>query len=95
VLVDVIDDRWGMTLAGGRIEGSEHAILNNARGYVKVTGTTLSGALDGIIHRMSGAAASYTQKALPSRRRSCTSSTHRTASGTSRPRTRRPLSRRC
>ena len=65
VLVDVIDDRWGMTLAGGRIEGSDHAIQNNARGYVKVTGTALSGALDGIIHRMSGAAPSYTHRALP------------------------------
>jgi hypothetical protein len=65
VLVDVIDDRWGMTLAGGRIEGSEHAIQNNAGGYVKVTGTALSGALSGTIHQMSGSAPNYTQEALP------------------------------
>jgi hypothetical protein len=65
VLVDVIDDRWGVTLAGGRIEGSEHAIRNNARGYVKVTGTALTGAVDGIVHRMSGTAPTYTQEPLP------------------------------
>ncbi len=65
ILVDMIDDRWGMTLAAGRIEGSEHAIQNNARGYVKVTGTTLTGAVDGIVHRMSGTAPTYQQKPLP------------------------------
>ncbi len=65
ILVDVIDDRWGMTLAAGRIEGSDHAIQNNARGYVKVTGTTLTGAVDGIVHRMSGTAPTYQQKPLP------------------------------
>ncbi|WP_410792125.1 discoidin domain-containing protein [Kribbella sp. C-35] len=62
LLVDVMDDRWGMTLAGGRVEGG---ITNNSRGYVKITGTALSGVLSGIIHRMSGTAPSYTQRALP------------------------------
>ncbi|TCC61260.1 coagulation factor 5/8 type domain-containing protein [Kribbella pittospori] len=65
VLVDVMDDRWGMTLAAGRIEGSDHAIQNNSRGYVKVTGTTLTGAVDGIVHRMSGTAPTYSQEPLP------------------------------
>lgn len=65
VLVDVIDDRWGMTLAGGRIEGSDHAIQNNANGYVKFTGTQVSGAVDGIVHRMAGTAPTYQQKPLP------------------------------
>ena len=65
VLVDVMDDRWGLTLAAGRIEGSDHAIQNNSRGYVKVTGTTLTGAVDGIVHRMSGTAPTYQQEPLP------------------------------
>ena len=63
--VDVMDDRWGMTLAGGHIEGDDHAIQNNSRGYVKTTGTATQGALSGIIHRMSGAAPTYTQQPLP------------------------------
>ncbi|WP_329477246.1 discoidin domain-containing protein [Kribbella sp. NBC_01484] len=65
LLVDVMDDRWGMTLAAGRIEGSDHAIQNNSRGYVKVTGTSLTGAVDGIVHRMSGTAPTYQTKPLP------------------------------
>lgn len=65
LLVDVIDDRWGLTLAGGRVEGSSHAIQNNSRGYAKVTGTTLTGAVTGIVHRMTGAAPTYRQEALP------------------------------
>ncbi|WP_433023150.1 glycosyl hydrolase family 28-related protein [Kribbella sp. CA-294648] len=62
--VDVMDDRWGLTLAGGRLEG-EQAIQNDSRGYVKVTGTALTGSVAGIVHRMSGTAPSYTQRALP------------------------------
>jgi hypothetical protein len=65
VLVDVTDDRWGMTLAGGHVEGADAAITNNSRGYVKITGTALTGALSGIIHRMSGTAPTYAQKPLP------------------------------
>ncbi|MGW1340658.1 glycosyl hydrolase family 28-related protein [Kribbella sp. NPDC002412] len=65
ILVDVMDDRWGMTLAAGRVEGSDHAVLNNSRGYVKVTGTALTGAVDGIVHRMSGTAPTYQTKPLP------------------------------
>jgi hypothetical protein len=65
VKVDVMDDRWGMTLAGGRIEGSIQAIQNDSRGYVKVTGTELQGALSGVVHQMSGTAPTYTQKPLP------------------------------
>ncbi|MFC9688719.1 discoidin domain-containing protein [Kribbella sp. NPDC056951] len=65
VLVDEMDSRWGWQIAGGRIEGSEHAIVNNSQGYVKLTETALSGALSGVIHQMSGKAPSYTQRALP------------------------------
>ena len=65
VQVDVIDDRWGLTLAGGRVEGSSHAVQNNARGYVKITGTETQGALSGIVHRMSGTAPTYTSQPLP------------------------------
>ncbi|GAA1569922.1 hypothetical protein GCM10009789_24350 [Kribbella sancticallisti] len=65
VKVDVMDDRWGMTLAGGRIEGSIQAIKNDSRGYVKVTGTSVTGTVSGIVHRMSGVAPTYTQRALP------------------------------
>ncbi|MEU4194338.1 discoidin domain-containing protein [Kribbella sp. NPDC026611] len=62
VLVDVMDDRWGMTLAGGHVEGG---ITNNSRGYVKLTGTEVTGPQSGIIHHMSGTAPTYTQKPLP------------------------------
>ncbi|MFI7064223.1 glycosyl hydrolase family 28-related protein [Kribbella sp. NPDC050124] len=65
ILVDVMDDRWGMTLAAGLVEGSDHAILNNSRGYVKVTGTALTGAVAGIVHRMSGTAPTYQTEPLP------------------------------
>ncbi|NIK59660.1 discoidin domain-containing protein [Kribbella shirazensis] len=61
LLVDVIDDRWGLTLAGGHVEG----IVNNARGYVKITGTEVTGVQSGIIHRMSGTVPTYNQKPLP------------------------------
>jgi hypothetical protein len=57
----MIDDRWGLTLAGGHVEG----IVNNARGYVKVTGTEVTGTQSGIIHRMSGTTPTYNQKSLP------------------------------
>lgn len=63
--VDVMDDRWGLTLAGGRMEGDQ-AIQNDSRGYVKVTGTTLTGTVAGIVHRMAGVAPTYTSRALPS-----------------------------
>ncbi|WP_350276205.1 discoidin domain-containing protein [Kribbella sp. HUAS MG21] len=61
LLVDVMDDRWGLTLAGGRVEG----IVNKSRGYVKVTGTEVTGAQQGTIHRMSGTVPTYQQKPLP------------------------------
>ena len=65
VKVDVMDNRWGMTLAGGRIEGSVQGIKNDSAGYVKVTGTTVTGAVSGIVHRMTGVSPIYTQRALP------------------------------
>ncbi|GAA3540754.1 glycosyl hydrolase family 28-related protein [Kribbella ginsengisoli] len=63
--VDVMDDRWGLTLAGGRLEGDQ-GIQNDSRGYVKVTGTTVTGTVAGIVHRMAGVAPTYTARALPS-----------------------------
>lgn len=54
----------GLTLAGGRMEG-EQGIQNDSRGYVKVTGTTVTGTVAGIVHRMSGTVPGYTQRALP------------------------------
>jgi len=60
--VDVMDDRWGLTLAGGHVDGG---ITNNSRGYVKITGTEVTGPQTGIIHHMSGTAPTYTQKPLP------------------------------
>ncbi|MEV5961118.1 glycosyl hydrolase family 28-related protein [Kribbella sp. NPDC051952] len=65
LLVDVSDDRWGLTLAGGHVEGTDAAIRNNSRGYVKVTGTEVDGPQAGIVHRMSGTAPTYAQKPLP------------------------------
>ncbi|HET6742596.1 MAG TPA: discoidin domain-containing protein [Kribbella sp.] len=65
LLVDVMDDRWGMTLAGGRVEGTDAAITNNSHGYVKTTGTALTGAVTGTVHQMSGIAPTYTQRPLP------------------------------
>ncbi|WP_328999719.1 discoidin domain-containing protein [Kribbella sp. NBC_00709] len=62
LLVDVMDDRWGLTLAGGHVDGG---ITNNSQGYVKITGTEVTGAVSGIVHQMSGTAPSYTQRALP------------------------------
>ena len=62
LLVDVMDDRWGLTLAGGHVDGG---ITNNSAGYVKITGTEVSGAVSGIVHRMSGAAPTYDQEPLP------------------------------
>ncbi|HET6989426.1 MAG TPA: glycosyl hydrolase family 28-related protein, partial [Kribbella sp.] len=65
LLVDVMDDRWGLTLAAGHIEGTDAAIRNNSRGYVKVTGTEVVGSQTGIVHRMSGTAPTYQTKPLP------------------------------
>ncbi|WP_371402315.1 discoidin domain-containing protein [Kribbella sp. NBC_00662] len=62
LLVDVMDDRWGLTLAGGHVDGG---ITNNSAGYVKITGTEVVGAVSGIVHRMSGTAPTYDQKPLP------------------------------
>ncbi|HZX07670.1 discoidin domain-containing protein, partial [Kribbella sp.] len=62
IQVDVMDDRWGMTLAGGHVD---NGIVNNSQGYVKITGTDVVGPQTGIIHHMSGTAPTYTQRPLP------------------------------
>mgnify|MGYP001190137024 CR=1 FL=1 len=48
--VDDVDPRWGLSIAGGVLEGSQHAIRNDADGYVKITGTTLAGDVQGTVH---------------------------------------------
>ncbi|WP_328994366.1 discoidin domain-containing protein [Kribbella sp. NBC_01245] len=63
LLVDEMDERWGMTLAGGRLEGK---IQNDSRGYVKITGTDVEGETSGTVYRMAGAAPTYTPGPLPS-----------------------------
>lgn len=41
--VDSIDARWGVVIANSQIYGSEHSIMNNTFGVVKLAGTVLSG----------------------------------------------------
>lgn len=47
IRVDSIDTRWGMVVAKSHIYGSEHSIVNNTFGVVKLAGTELSGGLPG------------------------------------------------
>ena len=47
IQVDSIDARWGMVVAKSQIYGSEHAIMNNTFGVVKLAGTELSGGRTG------------------------------------------------
>ncbi|MDX3853851.1 discoidin domain-containing protein [Streptomyces sp. AK02-01A] len=59
------DARWGLSFAASTLEGSEAAVRNQAQAYVKVTDTKLSGAVSGIVHRMSGTVPRYERSALP------------------------------
>lgn len=43
ILADAIDERWGMVLANSRIYGSEHSMMNNTLGVIKLAGVTLEG----------------------------------------------------
>lgn len=45
--VESIDTRWGTLLANSRVSGSEYAIVNQTDGLVKLTGTTVDGAITG------------------------------------------------
>ncbi len=45
LLVDAIDTRWGMVVAGSSIYGSKHSVINNTFGVVKMTGTRLAGGI--------------------------------------------------
>jgi len=47
ILVDNIDERWGMVIGKGHIEGSVRSVENRTRGAVKLAGVTLSGATSG------------------------------------------------
>ncbi len=48
LLVDHIDERWGMLIARGEIEGSEHAIVNNTKGTIKLADVQTRGEIEGI-----------------------------------------------
>ncbi|MFG1808410.1 discoidin domain-containing protein [Streptomyces sp. NPDC049040] len=52
--VDDIDNRWGMSFAGGTLQGSAASIRNASAGYVKVTGTTVDGPTSGTVVKMPG-----------------------------------------
>ena len=47
LLVDSIDERWGMAVARGSIAGSEAAVTNNSKGYVKLADVRLDGKVKG------------------------------------------------
>ena len=47
--VDSIDDRWGMAVARGSISGSEAAIVNTSKGYVKIADVHVQGKQSGKI----------------------------------------------
>jgi len=47
LLVESIDSRWGMAVAGGSIAGSGAAIENNSKGYVKLADVALDGKVKG------------------------------------------------
>ncbi|MBM9507229.1 discoidin domain-containing protein [Actinacidiphila acididurans] len=52
--VDDIDSRWGMTLGASTLQGSVASVRNNAKGYVKVTGTALDGPTSGTVITLPG-----------------------------------------
>ncbi|WP_333732800.1 discoidin domain-containing protein [Streptomyces sp. IBSBF 3010] len=59
LLVEDIDSRWGMTLAESTLEGSTASVRNTVEGYVKVTGTKLTGPTSGTVIRMPGSVPAY------------------------------------
>ncbi|MET8824505.1 glycosyl hydrolase family 28-related protein [Streptomyces sp. NPDC004610] len=65
VRAEDFDSRWGLSFASSTLEGSDFAISNGSQAYVKVTGTELTGATEGTVHRLSGAVPAYDQKPLP------------------------------
>ncbi|WP_020579268.1 glycosyl hydrolase family 28-related protein [Actinopolymorpha alba] len=63
--VESFDSRWGLVFAAGRLEGSQYAIQNSSQGFVKLTGTQVRGATQGIVHVLDGQPPAYTQGPLP------------------------------
>jgi hypothetical protein len=63
--VENFDSRWGLVIADGTLDGSQHAVQNGSQGYVKITGTQLTGGTQGIVHLLAGTPPTYQQKALP------------------------------
>jgi hypothetical protein len=52
--VDDIDSRWGMAFTAGALEGSTASVRNASGGYVKVTGTRLTGPTSGTVVQLPG-----------------------------------------
>ncbi|HTJ35481.1 MAG TPA: glycosyl hydrolase family 28-related protein [Dactylosporangium sp.] len=53
--VDQFDARWGLSIAAGELEGADAAVVNAGGGYVKLTGTRVTGAVRGTVYQMDGA----------------------------------------
>ncbi|MFD7307229.1 glycosyl hydrolase family 28-related protein [Promicromonospora sp. NPDC059942] len=56
VLAENSDQRWGSAFASSTLEGSVAAVRNTSAGYVKLTDTAVSGALEGTVHTLDGPA---------------------------------------
>ncbi|GFJ81583.1 discoidin domain-containing protein [Phytohabitans houttuyneae] len=52
--VDQFDARWGLAMAASVLEGSQAAVVNNGGGYVKLTDTRLTGAVQGTVYQLAG-----------------------------------------
>jgi hypothetical protein len=63
--VESFDSRWGLVVSGGLLEGSAHVIENGSEGFVKVTGTKLTGDTVGRVPILAGTPPTYDQKPLP------------------------------
>nr|WSX76340.1 discoidin domain-containing protein [Streptomyces sp. NBC_00899] len=67
--LDDLDSRWGMTLAGSTLQGSTASVRNTTAGYVKATGSTLTGPTSGTVITMPGTAPAYRAPAADPRPR--------------------------
>ncbi|MFE6969963.1 discoidin domain-containing protein [Isoptericola sp. NPDC057653] len=54
VLVEESDDRWGLGVASSRLEGTQAAVRNLSRGYVKLTDVATAGGVEGTVHELDG-----------------------------------------
>ncbi len=54
LLVDRFDSRWGLSISDSELAGSQAAVVNNGAGYIKLTGTKLTGATSGTVYQLAG-----------------------------------------